>query len=85
MEESKNTKTEKGVTSKEQSQGHAPHFIDAKGIVYKEFILQNQSQFHVLEYSDFLKVEFDSYIIPKNEIDINSFRLFWIRKLSVAS
>jgi len=27
------------------------------------------------EYSDFLKVEFDSYIIPQNEIEINNFRL----------
>ena len=27
------------------------------------------------ECSDFLKVEFDSYIIPQNEIDINNFRL----------
>jgi Heme/copper-type cytochrome/quinol oxidases, subunit 2 len=27
------------------------------------------------EYSDFLKVEFDSYRIPQNEIDNNNFRL----------
>ena len=27
------------------------------------------------EYSDFLKVEFDPYIIPQNKIDINNFRL----------
>nr|UBN09072.1 cytochrome c oxidase subunit 2 [Geoscapheus robustus] len=27
------------------------------------------------EYSDFLKVEFDSYMIPQNEMDKNSFRL----------
>ena len=28
----------------------------------------------VHDYSDFLKIKFDSYIIPQNEIDIN-FRL----------
>nr|ABM53837.1 cytochrome oxidase subunit II [Panchlora azteca] len=27
------------------------------------------------EYSDFLKIEFDSYMIPQNEMDINNFRL----------
>nr|QHD59293.1 cytochrome oxidase subunit II [Panchlora nivea] len=27
------------------------------------------------EYSDFLKVEFDSYMIPQNEMEINNFRL----------
>nr|YP_010621008.1 cytochrome c oxidase subunit II [Periplaneta japonica]WAX39391.1 cytochrome c oxidase subunit II [Periplaneta japonica] len=27
------------------------------------------------EYSDFMKVEFDSYMTPQNEMDINSFRL----------
>jgi cytochrome c oxidase subunit 2 len=27
------------------------------------------------EYSDFLNIEFDSYIIPTNELEINSFRL----------
>ena len=30
---------------------------------------------HRYEYSDFRKVEFDFYIIPQNELDINSFRL----------
>ena len=29
----------------------------------------------IYEYSDFLRVEFESYIIPQNEIDMNSFRL----------
>nr|YP_010946312.1 cytochrome c oxidase subunit II [Allacta bruna]WGO57030.1 cytochrome c oxidase subunit II [Allacta bruna] len=27
------------------------------------------------EYSDFLKVEFDSYMIPQNEMELNTFRL----------
>ena len=35
------------------------------------------------EYSGFLKVEFDSYIIPQNEIDINNLPLLDVVVLSI--
>jgi hypothetical protein len=43
MEKSKLTETEKGETGEEQSQEHAHHFFDIKGIVHKEFFLAGQT------------------------------------------